>query len=162
MSLKVIGLAKGLPDVLHGSIITVNCQEVDITTLKLTTFYTGARGWLGSQTMYSLASQDGCLFAGCSSFDGLAGKVFSLPSSEVLQSLSTIHNVQKLAVNKYFTFAATKVGVIVWLNGRASSVGHITIPGTSSSKITSLASDADGQMLFIGWSDGKIQVFWLD
>lgn len=56
-------------------------------------------------------------------------------------------------------FAATKMGVIeVWLKERVSRIGSIKISSWGNAKLTSLASDSDGQMLFAGSSDGKIQV----
>lgn len=59
-----------------------------------------------------------------------------------------------MSVNNDFIFGATKSGTIeVWLKERLTKVASI-----KNAKITSLASDADGEMLFAGSSDGRIQV----
>lgn len=86
-------------------------------------------------------------------------KVFSLPSKAVVGTLSTGLDIQKITANNDFIFTASKCGIIeVWLKERVTKIGHIRMPGGSNTKLLSLASDMDGQMLFGGSSDGKIQV----
>lgn len=65
-----------------------------------------------------------------------------------------------MAVSNDFIFTATKCGIIeVWLKERVARVASIKMgSGGNTAKITSLAADADGGMLFAGSSDGKIQV----
>lgn len=57
-----------------------------------------------------------------------------------------------------FIFGATKNGTIeVWLKERLTRVVSMKM-SSGITKITSLAADAEGEMLFAGSSDGKIQV----
>lgn len=63
-----------------------------------------------------------------------------------------------MAINSDFIFTGTKYGTIeVWAKDKLSRVASIKMAG-GHTKITSLVSDADGVMLFVGSSDGKIQV----
>ncbi|KAF8410441.1 hypothetical protein HHK36_002970 [Tetracentron sinense] len=138
-------------------------QEVDLHKCTSSTFFSGTRKLLGKQTMHSLHIRDGLLFAGGSSVDGIAGKVFSLSTKEVLGSLSTGFDIHCLAVNNDFIFTGTKCGIIeVWLRERFVRVASIKMGGGGNTKITSLTSDSDGEMLFAGSSDGKIQAWALD
>ncbi|KAL4557528.1 hypothetical protein LXL04_035709 [Taraxacum kok-saghyz] len=135
-----------------------NIQEVDLRKNTSTTFYAGARKLLGKQSINSLHIQDNLLFVGGTSIDGVAGKVFSLSTRGVIGSLSTGFDIQLLAVNNDFIFGATKSGSIeVWLKERLTRVASI-----KNAKITSMASDVDGEMLFAGSSDGRIQTWDLD
>ncbi|CAK9178413.1 unnamed protein product [Ilex paraguariensis] len=137
--------------------------EVDLCKYTSSIFYSGARKLLGKQTIHSLHIYRGLLFAGGSSVDGTAGKVFTLSSKAVVGSLSTAFDIHCIAVNNDFIFTATKVGIIeVWLKERVTRVASIKIGGQGLVKITSLTSDADGEMLFASSSDGKIQAWRLD
>lgn len=138
-------------------------QEVDISSLTSTVFYAGTRKLLGKQTIFAVEAHRGLLLAGGSAVDGVAGKVFSLPNKAVLGSLSTGFDIQKLTANSDFIFGATKMGVIeVWLKERVSRIGYIRLSCGGNAKLTSLVSDSDGQMLFVGTSDGKIKVLILN
>ncbi|KAK3023796.1 hypothetical protein RJ639_043412 [Escallonia herrerae] len=133
-------------------------QEVDLLKYTSTTFYSGPRKLLGKQTILSLCIHKGLLFAGGSSVDGTAGKVFSLSSKAVIGSLPTGFDIHCIAVNNEFIFTATKCGIIeVWLKERVARVASIKMGGGGHSKITSLTSDTNGDMFFAGSSEGKIQ-----
>lgn len=139
-------------------------QEVDLGKSTSGVFYSGTRKLLGKKTIHSLLVHDNLLFAGGSSVDGTAGKVFSLPSKAISGSLSTGFDIQRMAVSNDFIFTATKCGTIeVWLKERVARVASIKMgSGGNTAKTTSLAADKDGGMLFAGSSDGKIQVWTLD
>ncbi|XP_058078129.1 putative E3 ubiquitin-protein ligase LIN-1 [Magnolia sinica] len=138
-------------------------QEVDLRKGTSSIFYSGTRKLLGKQTIHALCIRDGHLFAGGSSVDGLAGKVFSLSTRAVIGSLSTGFDIHSIAANNDFVFTGTKCGIIeVWLRERLTRVASLKVHGGGNTKITSLASDSDGEMLFAGTSDGKIQGWSLD
>ncbi|RDX93915.1 putative E3 ubiquitin-protein ligase LIN-1, partial [Mucuna pruriens] len=133
-------------------------QEVDLSKYTSNSFFSGTRKLLGKQTIHSLQIHDGFLFACGSSVDATAGKIFSLSSKMVVGSLSTGLDIHRIAINSDFIFAGTKFGTIeVWLKDKFTRVASIKMAG-GHTKITSLVSDADGMMLFVGSSDGKIQV----
>lgn len=86
-------------------------------------------------------------------------KVFTLPSKAVIGTLTTGSDIQRLAVNNDLIFSATKSGNIeVWLQERVTKMTCIKMKSGGQSKITSLAVDKDGEMIFAGSIDGKIQV----
>ncbi|GAU16937.1 hypothetical protein TSUD_36950 [Trifolium subterraneum] len=137
-------------------------QEVDLSKYTSTSFFTGTRKLLGKQTIHSIQIHDDFLFACGSSVDATAGKIFSLSTKMVVGSLSTGLDIQRAAINSDFIFAGTKFGTIeVWLKDKFTRVASIKMAG-GHTKITSLVSDVDGMMLFVGSSDGKIQVWALD
>ncbi|KAK2457361.1 putative E3 ubiquitin-protein ligase LIN-1 [Trifolium repens] len=137
-------------------------QEVDLSKYTSTSFFTGTRKLLGKQTIHSIQIHDDFLFACGSSVDGTAGKIFSLSTKMVVGSLSTGLDIHRAAINSDFIFAGTKFGTIeVWLKDKFTRVASIKMAG-GHTKITSLVSDVDGMMLFVGSSDGKIQVWALD
>ncbi|KAK3007668.1 hypothetical protein RJ639_014310 [Escallonia herrerae] len=147
----------------NGNVVCFSSQgtgvkEVDLLKYTSTTFYAGPRKLLGKQTILSLCIHKGLLFAGGSSVDGTAGKVFSLSSKAVIGSLPTGFDIHCIAVNNDFIFTATKCGIIeVWLKERVARVASIKMGGGGHSKITSLTSDTNGEMFFAGSSEGKIQ-----
>ncbi|OIV90619.1 hypothetical protein TanjilG_01700 [Lupinus angustifolius] len=133
-------------------------QEVHLSNYTSISFFSGTRKLLGKQTIHSLQIHDGFLFACGSSVDSTAGKVFSLSTKMVVGSLLTGFDIHRVAINSDFIFAGTKYGTIeVWLKDKLTQVASIKMAG-GHTKITSLVSDADGMMLYVGSSDGKIQV----
>ncbi|CAI9116943.1 OLC1v1018239C1 [Oldenlandia corymbosa var. corymbosa] len=152
-----------LGDKLYCGCTNYSLQEVDIGTLSSTVFYAGTRKLLGKQTIYSVEINGGLLIAGGSSVDGIAGKVFTVPSKSAVGTLSTTFDIQNITSNNDFIFTASKCGIIeVWLKGRVTKIGCIRMPGGNTTKLLSVASDIDGQMLFAGSSEGKIQVWLLN
>ncbi|KAE9619224.1 putative transcription factor WD40-like family [Lupinus albus] len=137
-------------------------QEVHLSNYTSISFFSGTRKLLGKQTIHSLQIHDGFLFACGSSVDSTAGKVFSLSTKMVVGSLLTGFDIHRVAISSDFIFAGTKYGTInVWLKDKLTQVASIKMAG-GHTKITSLVSDADGMMLYVGSSDGKIQVWALD
>ncbi|KAL6295567.1 hypothetical protein ACE6H2_003709 [Prunus campanulata] len=138
-------------------------QEVNLGKYTSSTFYSGTRKLLGKQVVYSLHIRDGILYAGGSSVDASAGKIFSLPNKAVVGTFVTGLDIQRIAINNDLIFTATKCGVIeVWLKERFTRIASIKMASGGHAKITSLAADMDGGMLFAGSSDGRIQVWALD
>nr|XP_029120075.1 putative E3 ubiquitin-protein ligase LIN-1 isoform X2 [Elaeis guineensis] len=138
-------------------------REVDLRKCRSNTFYSGTRKLLGKQTIHALFIQDDILFAGGSSVDGTAGKAFSLSTKTPVRSFSTALDIQCIIVNNDFVFTGTKCGIIeVWLRERLTRVASIKVGGGANTKVTTLASDSDGELLFSGSADGRIQVWALE
>ncbi|KAI3696066.1 hypothetical protein L1987_79075 [Smallanthus sonchifolius] len=137
-------------------------QETDLQKASTTTFYSGTRKLLGKQSINSICINDDLLYAGGTSVDGTSGKVFSMKSRVLVGSLSGAFDIHCLAVSNDFIFGATKHGIIeVWLKERLTRVVSMKM-SSGVTKITSLAADAEGEMLFAGSSDGKIQAWELN
>ncbi|KAK9164469.1 hypothetical protein Syun_005371 [Stephania yunnanensis] len=114
-------------------------QEVDLVKFTSNTFFSGTRKLLGKQT------------------------VFSLSTKAVIGSLPTGFDVHCIAVSSDFVFNGTKCGIIdVYLRERFTKVASIRMNGGGNTRITSLTLDADGEMLFAGSVDGKIQGWVID
>lgn len=73
--------------------------------------------------------------------------------------LPTGLDIQQTSVNNELIFAATKCGIIeVWLKERLTKIAYIKMASAGHARLTSIVSDADGQKLFAGTSDGRLQV----
>ncbi|KAG0477879.1 hypothetical protein HPP92_012598 [Vanilla planifolia] len=138
-------------------------QEVDLKKYTSSTFYSGTRKLLGKQTIHAIFIQDGTLFAGGSSVDGIAGKAFSLSTKSATGSFVTPLDIYCISAADDFVFTGTKNGIIeVWIKERLARVGSIRVGPVGNAKVACLASDSEGEMLFSGSSDGKIQVWALE
>lgn len=84
--------------------------------------------------------------------------MFKLSNKAVVGSLATGVDVQQCSVNNDFIFTATKCGIIeVWLKERITKIAYIKMD-VGHARVTSIVSDAHGQKLFAGTSDGRLQV----
>lgn len=74
-------------------------------------------------------------------------------------SFPTALDIHCIIVSNDFVFTGTKCGVIeVWLRERLTRVASIKVGGGANTKVSTLASDSDGELLFSGSADGRIQV----
>ncbi|PKA66456.1 Putative E3 ubiquitin-protein ligase LIN-1 [Apostasia shenzhenica] len=138
-------------------------QEVDLQKYTSNTLYSGTRKLLGKQNIHALCIQDDILFAGWSSVDGIAGKAFSLSTKIATGSFVTALDIYCITVSDDFVFTGTKSGIIeIWIKDRLARVGSIKVGSAGNAKVSSLASDSEGEMLFSASSDGKIQVWALE
>ncbi|KAL0360544.1 UNVERIFIED_CONTAM: putative E3 ubiquitin-protein ligase LIN-1 [Sesamum radiatum] len=138
-------------------VVLATLSRRDLGTHTSSTFYSGAKKLLGKQTIYAVEIHNGLLYASGSSVDGIAGKVFKLSSKAVIGTLPAGLDIQQTAVNNDFIFTASKCGTIeVWLKDRLTKIAYIKT-GSRNARITSIASDAHGQKLFAGTSDGRLQ-----
>ncbi|KAL6010319.1 hypothetical protein ACLOJK_000750 [Asimina triloba] len=157
-SIQVKLSTNGSNDLDDFACLSIGFQEVDSRKRTSNTFFSGTRKILGKQTIHTLCIHDGHLFAGGTSVDGIAGKVFSVSTRAIIGSLSTGFDIHSICANKDFVFTGTKCGIIeVWLRDRLTRVSSLKVHGGGNTKITCLASDVDGEMLLAGTSDGKIQ-----
>ncbi|KAM7259568.1 hypothetical protein ACFE04_015309 [Oxalis oulophora] len=138
-------------DKLYCGCSAYSIQEVDLLNFSSQTFYSGTRKLLGKQIMHALHIQDGLLFAGGSSVDGTAGKVFNLSTKAVTGMFTTGLDIQQIAVNNDFIFTATRCGNIeIWLKDRVSRIASIKLGHV---KIMALVTDMDVGVLYAGSSD---------
>lgn len=88
-------------------------------------------------------------------------KIFSLPSKAVIGLFPSNSDIQQVMVNTDFIFLAMKCGTIeVWQKERATKIASLKLRSSGNTRITSLTPDKDGEMIFVGCSDGRIQVCW--
>jgi len=77
----------------------------------------------------------------------------------VIGSFTTGFDIHQIAASNDLIFTSTKCGITeVWLKERITKFSSIKMGGGGNAKITSLTTDADGDMLFAGSSEGKIRV----
>eukprot|EP01018_Ginkgo_biloba_P001817 Gb_38779 [translate_table: standard] len=133
-------------------------QEIDVGSGTSNTIQPGVRKLLGKMNpIYALKVFDGFLYVASTPVDGAAVKVWSLSTNNVVGYVPTTVEVRSMAVNNEFIYLGSKFGTIeVWLRERLIRVGTLYTKG-GSSKVVSLAVDMDGEILFSGSVDGKIQ-----
>eukprot|EP01018_Ginkgo_biloba_P018781 Gb_32192 [translate_table: standard] len=137
-------------------------QEIDLIAGTTSTLHSGARKLLGKKSIHALQIYNNLLYAGGSHVDGVAAKVWSLSTNNLVGSLSTTLDVRCIAVNNEFIFLGSKSGVIeVWLRERLVRVGSLNAGGGASNRVMCLAVDMDGEVLFSGSQDGRIQAWSL-
>lgn len=84
---------------------------------------------------------------------------YFVASKAVTGSFPTAFDILRISVNGDFIFTVTRSGTIeVWLGERFAKVASIKVGGGGHTRVTCLASDMDGGMLYAGTSDGKLQV----
>ncbi|KAI3953488.1 hypothetical protein MKW92_021138 [Papaver armeniacum] len=107
-------------------------REVDLSKGTSATFFPGSKKLLGKQAIHAIYIHGDLLFAGGSSVDG-----------------SDIHCI---TANNDFVFIGTKSGITdIYLREQLVRVASIkTGSARENSKITSLISDSDGEMLYAG------------
>lgn len=82
-----------------------------------------------------------------------------LSEKSAIGTFSTALDITSIAVDSDFVFTGTKCGMVeVWSRERLARITSLKANGGTSTRITSLVVDSDGDMLFAGSSDGKIQV----
>lgn len=136
-------------------------QEIDLETGMSISLQSGVRKLLGKATpIYALQVYGGFLYVACCSTDGVTVKVWSLATKSVVGSLSTSLEIRCMAVTNEFLYLGSKFGAIeVWLRDRLMKVGTLYTKGNS--KLVSLAVHMDGELLFCGSLEGKIQAWGL-
>ncbi|KAH9308456.1 hypothetical protein KI387_036367, partial [Taxus chinensis] len=137
-------------------------QVMDLTSGTTSTLHSGAgaRTLLAQKPIYGLQLHNNHLYA-CGVFlDGVAAKVWnlSLSTNNVVGSLSTAADIRCIAVNNDFIFLGSKSGTIeVWLRERLVRVGSLNLERGNNNRVLCLAVDKEGDVLFSGSKDGKIQ-----
>lgn len=137
-------------------------QEIDLNCGTVRTLDSGVRKLFGKNSIYAIQIHDNHLYAGGSVVDGVAAKVWNLSTNTLMGSLSMQAEVRCIAVNNDFIFLGSKSGIIeVWSRERLARRGSLNAGGGGNNRVTCLAVDKDGEVLFSGSQDGRIQAWSL-
>ncbi|GLJ40383.1 hypothetical protein SUGI_0831030 [Cryptomeria japonica] len=138
-------------------------QEMDLKSSTTNILHQGARTLLGQKPIYGLQLLDNHLYA-CGVFlDGVVVKVWNLSNNNVIGTISTTLEIRCIAVSNEFIFLGSKTGIIeVWLRERLVKVGSLNSDrGGNNNRVICLVVDKEGDVLFSGSQDGKIQAWSL-
>ncbi|XP_020097769.1 putative E3 ubiquitin-protein ligase LIN-1 [Ananas comosus] len=134
-------------------------QEIDLASGTLATVQSGNKRLLGKASpIYAVQVHDGLLYSGSTSADGGAVKIWSTSNYNLVGSIPSMMEVRSMVISAELIYLGSKVGVVeIWSKEKLTKIGALQI-GTNS-RVQCMALDADGEVLVVGTSDGKIQAW---
>ncbi|XP_019192302.1 PREDICTED: putative E3 ubiquitin-protein ligase LIN [Ipomoea nil] len=137
-------------------------QEIDMNTGTVFSIQSGSRKLLGKASpVNALQLHDGLLYSAGSSLDGASVKIWDTWNHSMIASLPSTMEVRAMAVSSKSVFLGGKGGVVeVWCKKKYSRAGALQT-GSGTAKVLGLSLDRNEEVLVVGTSDGKIQVWGL-
>ncbi|XP_039124165.1 putative E3 ubiquitin-protein ligase LIN-2 [Dioscorea cayenensis subsp. rotundata] len=136
-------------------------QEIDLATGTTGTIQAGNRKLLGkSNPIYTMQIHDGLLYTTNSPLEGAAVKIWDTSNYNLIGSLPSTMEVRSMFISTEFIYLGCKMGIVeVWSREKLTKIS--TLQCGTNSKILCMAVDADGELLVVGTSDGRIQAWGL-
>ncbi|ONM28247.1 Transducin/WD40 repeat-like superfamily protein [Zea mays] len=141
-------------------------QEIDLASGTLGVIQPGSKRILGKASpVYALQAHGGLLYTGgtpssssAASADGGGGaavKVWSCANYGLVGSMATAAEARSLVVSADLVYVASRAAAVeIWSREKLARIGTLQAGG----RVQCMAVDADGDVLVVGTSDGKIQV----
>ncbi|PWA97194.1 regulatory associated protein of TOR, Zinc finger, RING/FYVE/PHD-type [Artemisia annua] len=144
---------------LYSGCLDNSIQEIDLSTGTLTSIQSGARKLLAKGNRVNvLQVHDGLIYAASSSIEGSIFKIWSASTYNLVQSISLTSEVRAMAISSEFIYFGCKMGIVeAWC--RTKLVKKETLQLGTNCKVLSMALDSSEDLLVIGTSDGKVQVW---
>ncbi|KAM0913621.1 hypothetical protein ACQ4PT_012049 [Festuca glaucescens] len=136
-------------------------QEIDLATGTLAVIQAGNKRILGkSNPVYCLQLHDGLLYTGGAPLDGASVKIWNSTNYNLVGSIPSPAEVRSLVVSADLVYLGSRNGAVeIWSREKLIKIGALQAGGPGC-RVQCMAVDADGDVLVVGTSDGKIQV-WL-
>ncbi|WVZ72933.1 hypothetical protein U9M48_021315 [Paspalum notatum var. saurae] len=140
-------------------------QEIDLASGTLGVIQPGSKRILGkANPVYSLQVHDGLLYAGSapsSSADGASVKVWSCANYGLVGSMASAAEARSLVVSADLVYVGSRGGAVeIWSREKLARIGTLQAGGPGC-RVQCMAVDADGDVLVVGTSEGKIQAWGL-
>jgi len=144
-------------------------QEIDLASGRLgahdPAVQPGSKRILGKASpVYALQVHDGLLYTGStpssSSVDGggTSVKVWSCANYGLVGSMATAAEARSLVVSADLVYVASRTAAVeIWSREKLARIGTLQAGGPGC-RVQCMAVDADGDVLVVGTSDGRIQV----
>ncbi|KAI3983686.1 hypothetical protein MKX01_001090 [Papaver californicum] len=134
-------------------------QEIDLATGTISTIQTGSRKLLAkAMPIYALQVRDGSIYSASSPLDGATVKIWSSSNFNVVGSLPSNMDIRSMAISSELIYLGCKTGIVeIWCKEKHTKVESLQT-GTNT-KVISMAIDNDEELLVLGTSDGRIQVW---
>lgn len=144
-------------------------QEIDLASGTLGVIQPGSKRILGKASpVYALQAHGGLLYTGgtpssssATSADGGGGaavKVWSCANYGLVGSMATAAEARSLVVSADLVYVASRAAAVeIWSREKLARIGTLQAGG----RVQCMAVDADGDVLVVGTSDGKIQAWGL-
>ncbi|KAK1417336.1 hypothetical protein QVD17_26463 [Tagetes erecta] len=134
-------------------------QDIDLASGTLTSVQSGSRKLLAKGNRVNvLQVHDGLIYAASSSMEGSAFKIWNASTYDLVYSMSLTSEVRTMAVSSEFIYFGCKPGIVeVWCRNKL--VKKETLQIGTNCKVMCMALDENEDILVIGTSDGKVQVW---
>ncbi|KAI3977596.1 hypothetical protein MKX01_000509 [Papaver californicum] len=134
-------------------------QEIDLASGTISTIQTGSRKLLAkAMPIYALQVRDGSIYSASSPLDGATVKIWSTSNFNVVGSLPCNMDIRSMAISSELIYLGCKTGIVeIWCKEKHTKVESLQT-GTNT-KVISMAIDNDEELLVLGTSDGRIQVW---
>nr|XP_043626060.1 putative E3 ubiquitin-protein ligase LIN-1 [Erigeron canadensis] len=145
---------------LYSGCLDNSIQEIDLATGTLTSIQNGSRKLLAKGNRVNvLQVHDGLLYAASSSIEGSTFKIWDASTYSLVQSISLTSEVRSMAIGSDFIYFGCKMGTVeVWCKSKLVKKETLQV-GTASCKVLCMALDGTEDVLVIGTSDGRVQVW---
>ncbi|KAJ8479726.1 hypothetical protein OPV22_023453 [Ensete ventricosum] len=136
-------------------------QEIDLATETSATVQSGKKKLLGKDNpIYAVQVHDGLLYSAGTFLDGATVKVWSTSNYSLVGSIQSSIEVRCMAMSRELIYLGSKTGILeIWSKDKLTAIGSLQI-GTDC-KVQCMDVDADGEILVLGTSDGRLQAWGL-
>ncbi|KAG9148928.1 hypothetical protein Leryth_025233 [Lithospermum erythrorhizon] len=151
----------------HNEKLYCGCQDNSIQVIDLPigtprTIQSGTRKILGKAIpVYSLEVHEGLLYAAGASMDGASVKIWNTSDETMVGSLPSTLEIRSMAIGAELIYLGGKGGLVeIWCKKKHTKV-ELLQTGTTC-KVNCISFDINEDILVIGTSDGKIQVWGMN
>ncbi|XP_006645675.2 LOW QUALITY PROTEIN: putative E3 ubiquitin-protein ligase LIN [Oryza brachyantha] len=137
-------------------------QEIDLASGTVGVIQPGSKRILGkANPIYSLHAHGDLLYAGSASLDGASVKIWSSSNYNLVGTIPSSVEARSLAVSSDLVYLGSRNGVVeIWSREKLTRAGALQAGGAGC-RVQCMAVDADGDVLVVGTSDGRIQAWGL-
>ncbi|KAM0894206.1 hypothetical protein ACQ4PT_024615 [Festuca glaucescens] len=165
---KVVNPGKSVRSMalLHGKLFCGcndgSIQEIDLASGTLAVIQAGNKRILGkSNPVYCLQLHDGLLYTGSAPLDGASVKIWNSTNYNLVGSIPSPAEVRSLVVSADLVYLGSRNGAVeIWSREKLIKIGALQA-GSPGCRVQCMAVDADGDVLVVGTSDGRIQAWGL-
>ncbi|KAI3802908.1 hypothetical protein L1987_31055 [Smallanthus sonchifolius] len=153
---KCLALVNGR---LYSGCLDNSIQDIDLATGTLTSVQSGSRKLLAKGNRVNvLQVHDGLIYAASSSMEGTAFKIWNASTYNLVESISLTSEVRTMTFSSEFIYFGCKSGIVeVWCRNKL--VKKETLQIGTNCKVMCMAMDNNEDILVIGTSDGRLQVW---
>uniref|UniRef100_A0A0E0BZG5 RING-type E3 ubiquitin transferase n=2 Tax=Oryza meridionalis TaxID=40149 RepID=A0A0E0BZG5_9ORYZ len=136
-------------------------QEIDLASGTIGVIQQGSKRIIGKASpIYSLHLHGDLLYTGSTSLDGASVKIWSSSNYSLVGTIPSSVEVRSLVVSSDLVYLGSRNGVVeIWSREKLTRIGALQAGGGG--RVQCMAVDADGDVIVVGTSDGRIQAWGL-
>ncbi|EEC70236.1 hypothetical protein OsI_01010 [Oryza sativa Indica Group] len=138
-------------------------QEIDLASGTIGVIQQGSKRIIGKASpIYSLHLHGDLLYTGSTSLDGASVKIWSSSNYSLVGTIPSSVEVRSLVVSSDLVYLGSRNGVVeIWSREKLTRIGALQAAGGGGGRVQCMAVDADGDVIVVGTSDGRIQAWGL-